>query len=68
MRTARDTHVWKVRVLLRTTGQGPSAWRAKTFFYSRQVFADRWKLRAENNANVKIDFYGKYISEEENSG
>jgi hypothetical protein len=41
------------------------AWTAKTFFYARQVFADRWLERAQNNDSLHIDFYGKYNLEED---
>jgi hypothetical protein len=63
VQTARDSHLWKVRVLLNKDG----TWTAKTFFYSREVFAKKWRARAENNDNLHIDFYGKYTLEE-NSG
>jgi hypothetical protein len=63
MQTSRDKRVWKVRVLL-----GPHGiWSAKTFFYSRKVFADRWVTRAEIDENIKIDFYGEYVLKEEDS-
>lgn len=62
MRTSRDSTVWKVRVLINTHG----VWIPKTFFYSREVFAKRWKNRAESNSNnLVIDFYGKYTLEED---
>ncbi|MFJ6508702.1 hypothetical protein [Streptomyces sp. NPDC091879] len=61
MRTPRDNHLWKVRVLIHKDG----TWTAKTFFYARQVFADRWLERARNNDSLHIDFYGKYTLEED---
>ncbi|MFF1701208.1 hypothetical protein [Streptomyces sp. NPDC058252] len=62
MRTARDNHVWKVRVLLQDYW---GAWVAKTFFYSREFNVDRWRKRAESNDKIKIDFIGKYDLEED---
>lgn len=56
MRTARDNHIWKVRVLIHKDG----TWTGKTFFYARKVFADRWLERAKTNSALHIDFYGKY--------
>lgn len=60
MRTSRDRAVWKVRVLLLREG----TWAPRTFFYSREVFASKWLERAEDNPNLHIDFYGKYVLEE----
>lgn len=60
MRTSRDGTVWKVRVLILRDG----TWAPKTLFYSREVFAKKWLARAENNPNLHIDFYGKYVLEE----
>jgi hypothetical protein len=61
VRTARDNHLWKVRVLINKDG----TWTARTLFYSREVFAQRWLSRAENNDSLHIDFYGKYNLEED---
>ncbi|MFE9525124.1 hypothetical protein [Streptomyces sp. NPDC006631] len=61
MRTARDNHIWKVRVLI----HAEAGWTARTLFYSREVFAKRWLARAENNDSLHIDFYGKYNLEED---
>jgi hypothetical protein len=62
VRTARDGHVWKVRVLLKVRGK----WEGKTFFYSRPYHVDDWKKRAEQRPDhVQIDFIGKYTLEED---
>jgi hypothetical protein len=63
LRTRRDNSLWKVRVLIKDAGH--ENWKAKTFFYSREVFAKRWLERAETVDGLRIDFYGKYNLEED---